>query len=208
MPRRPPTLQERFSRQTLVALRLWRRAADEAFARLGLSDATAWPLLHLARLGDGVRHGTLATALAIEGPSLVRLLDQLAAAGLVERRDDPADRRARLIHLTERGRAVAEEAETVATALRARLLAGTDPADLEASLRIMSAIQHSIQGEAPPSTPGGALPPAPGGALPPAPGGAAPRAGFHDPGPAPAAAPDAAHGAPLGAAPRAPEQHR
>src|SRR3546814_2038548 len=37
----------------------------------------------------------ISTALGIEGPSLVRLLDTLERRGLVERREDDADRRAR-----------------------------------------------------------------------------------------------------------------
>ena len=52
-----------------------------------------------ARLGDGVRQKELATALSIEGPSLVRLLDNLERRGFIERREDETDRRARGIYL-------------------------------------------------------------------------------------------------------------
>jgi MarR family transcriptional regulator for hemolysin len=56
---------------------------------------SALPVLHIARSGGGMRQGHLAEELGVEGPSLVRILDQLCAAGLVERRDDPKDGRPR-----------------------------------------------------------------------------------------------------------------
>ena len=87
----------------MVLSRAYRGAADKALADYGLSQATAWPVILAGRLGDGVRQGALAEALGVEGPSLVRVLDQLVAAGLMERREDPHDRRAKTLHLTEAG---------------------------------------------------------------------------------------------------------
>ncbi|MBX6745863.1 MAG: MarR family transcriptional regulator [Acetobacteraceae bacterium] len=130
-----------FSQQFATAFRAWRRAADEALARYGLSQATAWPLVQAARHGEGIRQGALAALLGIEGPSLVRTLDHLCAAGLVLRQEDPADRRARTIHLTEAGHVQAARAETVLAGLRARLLRGVSPADLEAAFRVLETIQ-------------------------------------------------------------------
>ncbi len=70
----------------------------------GLTDATWRPLAYVGKLGDGVRQKELATALSIEGPTLVRLLDNLERRGLIERREDETDRRARGIYLTRAGR--------------------------------------------------------------------------------------------------------
>ena len=56
----------------------------------------------LARLGP-VRLGTLSEHLRIAPRSATEVVDTLAAAGLVERRPDPADRRATLVALTARG---------------------------------------------------------------------------------------------------------
>ena len=57
-------------------------------------------------LGDGARAADLAARAQITKQSMGYLVDYLAARGYVERVPDPTDRRAALIHLTERGRAV------------------------------------------------------------------------------------------------------
>src|ERR1700750_953382 len=76
-----------------------RQAVDAELRTFGLTDATWRPLAYVGRLGGGVRQKELATALGIEGPSLVRLLDSLERRGLIERREDESDRRARGIYL-------------------------------------------------------------------------------------------------------------
>jgi MarR family transcriptional regulator for hemolysin len=91
-------------RISLIARRL-RQAVDVELRAYGLTEATWRPLVYVARLGAGVRQKELAVALGIEGPSLVRLLDGLERRGLIERRADGTDRRARGIHLTADGRA-------------------------------------------------------------------------------------------------------
>jgi MarR family transcriptional regulator for hemolysin len=102
--------------------RIWRRESDQALSDHGLSYATAIPLLVLSRQGETVRQGVLADELGIEGPSLVRLIDLLQAEGLVERREDPTDRRAKTLHLTATGEAKVEEMNRVLRRVRARLL--------------------------------------------------------------------------------------
>ncbi|MDB5377899.1 MAG: transcriptional regulator, MarR family [Rubritepida sp.] len=89
--------RRRITAVLLQASRRWRRLAEEAMTAHGLSEARAAPLIWVGRLGGGVRQVTLAAHIGIEGPSLVRLLDQLEGAGLLERRDDPEDRRAKTI---------------------------------------------------------------------------------------------------------------
>src|ERR1700756_1667000 len=93
--------------------RIWRRESDQALSDHGLSYATAIPLLVLSRQGENVRQGVLADELGIEGPSLVRLIDLLQAEGLVERREDPTDRRAKTLHLTRAGETKVEETNRV-----------------------------------------------------------------------------------------------
>jgi MarR family transcriptional regulator for hemolysin len=82
--------------------RAYRAAADKAVAHVGVSQTLAWPIVMIGRMGDGMRQGVLAEVLGIEGPSLVRSVDQLVEAGFVQRLEDPADRRAKTLHLTPR----------------------------------------------------------------------------------------------------------
>lgn len=102
----------------LAALtRRWRQVLDAEFQSCGLTDATWRPLLHLHHMGDGVRQKDLAASLGLEGPSVVRLLDTLIGKGLVLRTEDETDRRAKLLALTEEGRALVEIIRQRVTAL-------------------------------------------------------------------------------------------
>lgn len=133
-----------FTARLLRLARIYRRETDKALAAHGISDARALPVLHIARLGEGVRQGVLAEELGIEGPSLVRILDQLCAAGLVERRDDPNDRRAKTLHLSDEGRAMAALVEVRLDALRSSLLAEVPDADLTATLRVLARFEAAL----------------------------------------------------------------
>ncbi|MDR8073165.1 MarR family winged helix-turn-helix transcriptional regulator [Burkholderia cenocepacia] len=123
----------------VLTARKWRRTSDGVLTAYNVSEACATPLLMAGRLGEGVRQGTLAEHVGIEGPSLVRLLDQLCAAGLARRDEDPHDRRAKTISLTAAGRAVTAKMEEDLRALRAQVLKGVSRADLEATLRVLNA---------------------------------------------------------------------
>lgn len=135
-------LQQAVTHAILTTGRHWRRAANGVAETHGLSDATAHPLIIIGRMAEEPRQNALAEAVGIEGPSLVRLLDQLTAAGLVVRREDPSDRRAKVLGLTPEGRRVFEQIEAALSTLRACVFAEIDDADLEASLRVFSALQR------------------------------------------------------------------
>lgn len=141
MPQDLAVLRQAYTLTLQLAGRQWRRAANTLAEAHGLSEASAMPLVMIARLGGAPRHSTLAEAIGIEGPSLVRPIDQLCAAGLVLRREDPADRRAKVLSLTPAGEAVVARMEEGLRALRARVFADVGEADLEASLRVFRALQ-------------------------------------------------------------------
>ena len=122
----------------------YQAAADKAVVPLGLSQAMAWPLVMIGRLGNGIRPGVLAGVLAIEGASLVRQLDQLVDAGLLERREDPIDRRAKTLHLTPAGTRARARIEASLDALRLELFDGVADSDLEACLRVFAALDHRL----------------------------------------------------------------
>ncbi len=122
--------------------RLWRREVDQAVAAHGLSQATAIPLVVLSRRGKCVRQCVLAEEMGIEGPSLVRLIDLLQAEGLVERREDPTDRRAKMLHLTALGEMRADEINRVLRRVRAHLLKGVSGADLAVTFEALQRIEQ------------------------------------------------------------------
>ncbi|RXT42186.1 MarR family winged helix-turn-helix transcriptional regulator [Bradyrhizobium betae] len=122
--------------------RVWRHESDQALSDHGLSYATAIPLLVLSRQGETVRQGVLADELGIEGPSLVRLIDLLQAEGLVERREDPTDRRAKTLHLTRAGEAKVEETNRVLRRVRASLLRDIGADELAITFETLQRIEQ------------------------------------------------------------------
>lgn len=145
----PRTLDERAFSQTLLRLaRIYRREVNRALAAHGISDAKAMPVLHIARAGGGMRQGVLAEEVGVEGPSMVRILDQLCQTGLVERRDDPTDKRAKTLHLTAEGQALAKDVEDAVQVVRAQMLAGVSDADLSAALRTFAAFEAALDAAA------------------------------------------------------------
>jgi MarR family transcriptional regulator for hemolysin len=123
--------------------RVWRRRADQALRAHGLSEATSHPLLILSRSGTCVRQGVLADEMGLEGPSVVRLIDLLAAEGLVERREDPTDRRAKMLHLTPLGEAKADEIKRVMRRVRTDLMKGVTPDELAVTFEVLRRIELS-----------------------------------------------------------------
>ncbi|MBV6811951.1 MarR family transcriptional regulator [Xanthomonas campestris pv. pennamericanum] len=127
----------------LVAARQWQRLADQAFAEFDLSSACTGPLLMIGRSGGGIRQVALAQQLGMEGPSLVRLLDKLAAQGLLRRQADSSDRRANQLWLTDAGQALVGQIEIRLDALRAQVLGALSDADVQVVLTLWEQIAQA-----------------------------------------------------------------
>jgi MarR family transcriptional regulator for hemolysin len=128
--------RERIGRLIQQVSRNWRRAVNQRMAPLGLTDATWLPLLYLDRAGP-VRQGELADVLGLDRSSVVRLIDTLAANGLVRREDDPDDRRAKRIVLTPGAQPVVQAAKTAAIQVLDGAVEGIAPEALETTARVL-----------------------------------------------------------------------
>src|ERR1044072_9968954 len=137
-----PTKHIDFGLRVARTPRRLRQAVDPELRAYGLTDATWRPLAYVGKLGGGVRQKELATALWIEGPTLVRLLDNLERRGLIERREDESDRRARGIYLTPAGHDLAVRVAKVGTEIQLRLLSSVPPEDLETCQRVLAQIER------------------------------------------------------------------
>lgn len=120
-----------------------RRVYDRELAHTGLSLAHALPLVLIAAQPT-MSQRELAERLEIEGPTLVRLLHQLGAMGLVTRQQNPDDHRANTLHLTTSGRATAKRLRRAMDGVRARLLAGVSDDELADALRVFDAVRTSM----------------------------------------------------------------
>lgn len=117
-----------------------RFALDEKFKPCGITDATWRTLFYLRQEGNGVKQKSLARIMGIEAPSLVRLLDNLSAKGLIIRKADEEDRRSKTIHLSTSAAALLEELDLLAIEARKELLGDIPEKDLQTCIRVFEKI--------------------------------------------------------------------
>ena len=129
------------------AARQWRRAVDRRLQPFGLTEATWLPLIHLARAPVPMRQKELAASLMLDGSSVVRLLDALESAGLIERREETADRRAKTIAVTERGLSIIDQVEAASRDVRNAVLVGLSVDDIEAASRVLDLVCANLANE-------------------------------------------------------------
>ncbi|OQM74605.1 MarR family winged helix-turn-helix transcriptional regulator [Manganibacter manganicus] len=125
--------------------RRWRTRLDERLRQIGLTQARWIALLQLSRTGP-VAQGELAERLGVEGPTLVRVLDNLEKQGLVERRPCDGDKRVKEIHLMDAARPVIEKIARISAELRAELLADIPGEDLRGALAVLREIGERLEG--------------------------------------------------------------
>lgn len=133
-----------FGRVLSQISRQWRRAVDLRLQPYGLTEATWLPLLRLARAPEPMRQKDLAASLGLDNSSVVRLLDNLQAAGLVERREGDSDRRAKEIHLTEAGRTTVAQVEAVARAVRDEVFAALNDGHVAIAFQVLEHIGGAL----------------------------------------------------------------
>ena len=100
-----------------------RRLFDERVRGLGLTGPQARLLLSLER-NPNENQAFYAERLEIEPITLTRIVDRLEDAGWIERQSDPNDRRARILHLTDKSRGIVTALRASVETLFEDMLAG------------------------------------------------------------------------------------
>lgn len=129
--------------------RMLRTYSDQRAREVHMTRAQ-WAVLAKLRRAQGVKQCELADSLDLAPITLARLVDKLTASGLVERRDDAADRRANRLFLTEEAAPTLQKLDSLGEAVMARALAGLDEAaiaELTAGLqRIKTNLKNELTG--------------------------------------------------------------
>jgi DNA-binding MarR family transcriptional regulator len=123
--------------------RLLRRRFDSRARSLGVSRAQ-WQVLFVLSRTEGINQAGLAEALDVETITVGRMVDRLAEAGLVERRADPADRRAWRLHLTPRAHPILAELRIVADQVMDETLAGIDASDQAILAELLGRVRANL----------------------------------------------------------------
>jgi DNA-binding MarR family transcriptional regulator len=123
--------------------RLFRRAF---YARARGSGITAlqWRLVTYLIRHDGIRQGPLAELIEVEPITLSRMVDRLVEAGLVERRADPTDRRAWLLHLTPRARAMIQSKSHLVEQLTEEATEGLSAAERDQLIALVERVRANL----------------------------------------------------------------
>jgi DNA-binding MarR family transcriptional regulator len=93
---------------------------------------------------EGVPQSQLVEALGVEPPTVTRMLQRMEAAGLVERRPDPADARVSLVYLTEQGRQTELPVLRSWEQLEARFVAGLTDTEKALLRRLLMQVLNNL----------------------------------------------------------------
>ena len=122
----------------LLRKRFEQRARDQGLTR------SQWQTIAYLAKQEGVRQTALAEMLEIEPMTLVRILDRLETRGLIERRQDPEDRRAWRLYLKDAARPLLLAMQPLGEATRAEALAGVPDTDRDRLIEILTLMKTNL----------------------------------------------------------------
>ena len=128
--------------------RLLRKTFDERVRGLGLTSVQARLLLSLTKFPDN-NQAFYAERLEVEPITLTRLVDRMEEAGWIERVPDPTDRRARLLHLTDKAEAILGKVREAVDGLVADMTEGFSPGERAAMADLLTRISSNLAAQRP-----------------------------------------------------------
>ncbi len=128
--------------------RLMRRSFDERARGIGVTRPQ-WQVLSLLMQNAGSNQGALAELLEVEPITLGRMIDRLQEAELVERRADPADRRAWRIFLTEKGEGLLDQLRPLGRDTLGAALDGVSQAERSQFMTTLARVRANLSRKAP-----------------------------------------------------------
>ena len=125
--------------------RLLKTYADQRARDFGMTRAQ-WAVLARVERSEGLKQCELADTLDLQPITLTRLIDRLCDSGLIERRSDPDDRRAKRLYLTPAARPVLDGLTRLGQDIMATVLAGIEPAAVEQLLAHLLTLKINLRG--------------------------------------------------------------
>ncbi len=139
-------LEERFATALHGSARSWRLAVDRRLKSLGVSQASWMTIAIAAKAHSALSQSELADRLAVEGATMVAMIDRLVKAGLVSREPSTEDRRVKHVIVTADGYALYDKVKSEAAAVRHELLTRISRDDLATATRVLEELQFLIEG--------------------------------------------------------------
>jgi DNA-binding MarR family transcriptional regulator len=104
---------------------------------LGMRLRQFWALSYVTER-DGATQHELGDAFMLDANNVVLLLNELEAAGFIERRRDPDDRRRHVVYATDAGRDAVKRAERGRAAIEDDVLGALAPKERETLQRLLA----------------------------------------------------------------------
>lgn len=124
--------------------RLLKTFADQRARQFGMTRAQ-WAVLVRLELNEGLKQSELAELLDLQPITLTRLVDRLCANGLIERRADPSDRRAKRLYLTPAARPLVDRLADLGGNMMETVLQGIDLATVERTIGELSRVRENLR---------------------------------------------------------------
>ena len=124
--------------------RLLRTYADQRAREFGMTRAQ-WAVLSRVERSEGLKQCELAEVLDLQPITLTRLIDRLCEGGLIERRSDPDDRRAKRLYLTPAARPVLNGLTRLGKDMMATVLAGIEPTAIDQLLAHLLTLKTNLR---------------------------------------------------------------
>jgi MarR family transcriptional regulator for hemolysin len=140
----PRSLNREFAFTINDVARMLRTYADHKARQFGMTRAQWVVLARLDRF-EGLKQSELAEMLDLQPISLTRLLDRLCDSGLIERRADPNDRRAKRLFLTPAARPLLEQLADLGEGLLATALAGVERESVEQMVAQLAIVKENLR---------------------------------------------------------------
>ena len=126
--------------------RLLRRRVDKAAQTLGLTSAQ-WRVLAFVSRCEGSNQASMADHMDMEPITLSRHLDRMQAAGMIERRPDPNDRRAHRLFLTETGRTLMDGFRAATSDVMDDFVEGISEEELAMTIDVLARMRANLTGK-------------------------------------------------------------
>ena len=142
---RPRNVRREFAFLINDVARLLRTYADQRARQFGMTRAQ-WAVLARLESNEGLKQSELAEMLDLQPITLTRLVDRLCANGLIERRADPDDRRAKRLHLTAAARPLMDRLADLGQDMMGTVLEGFDVATIERMIGELAHAKDNLKG--------------------------------------------------------------
>jgi DNA-binding MarR family transcriptional regulator len=120
------------------------RAVNDEMSRCGLSMARTKMLRRLHEQGP-TRQNVLAADFELSPRSITDIVDGLERLGLAERRPDPADRRAKLVAITDAGQSALDVANVTRERLLTQIFGALTEDDQATLIRLLGRLDEASQ---------------------------------------------------------------